>query len=501
MINTASQWKKIGLHHHHGINVPLFSIHTKNSSGIGEFLDLVPLIKWCKKLGLDCIQLLPINDTADDPSPYNPVSSLALDPVYLSITALGFKGELEPHTKVVKKEVWKKKKIWLKSYFEKHFAAISKKAEYQHFIKHNPWLKSYAAFKCLKDQFKGKHWCHWPDGYHTYHPKLLKNLEIDFYCFLQFLCFQQMEEVKSFADDQKFFLKGDVPILLSSDSADVWEEPDLFNTKVSAGAPPDAYNPAGQNWGFPIFNWNAMRKDDYDWWKRRLATVEKLYHIYRIDHVVGFFRIWTFPIMKKGKGHFVPENRSRWAGQGKRLLEMMVDNCSLLPIAEDLGTVPPIVGPTLKHLGICGTKVVRWERKGRKKDGKYIPYDEYEPLSMTTVSTPDTDNLAMWWKKNPKEAILFAEQIKNWRYHPILSNEQRLELLRDAHHTTSYFHINLLQEYLALFPELVHKDPQKERINIPGTTYPSNWSYKCVAPIEDLSKHKGLFDAFEKILI
>ena len=210
--------------------------------------------------------------------------------------------------------------------------------------------------------------------------------------------------------------------------------------------------------------------------KQRLAVAEKLYHIYRIDHVIGFFRIWA--IGPSGKGHFIPTDHSEWQPQGKELLDMMVDNCSLLPIAEDLGMVPPEVGPTLKHLGICGTKVVRWQ----KIHDSYIPYNEYEPFSMTTVSTPDMDDLEMWWRKYPNESVLFAEQIKKWRYHPILTAQQRLELLRDAHHTPSYFHINLLQEYLALFPDLVHTNPDEERIDKPGTTLPSNWTYKYGPP-------------------
>lgn len=502
-MKTAPHWEKIGLYAHHGINIPLFSIHTKKSSGIGEFLDLIPLIKWCKSIGLDCLQLLPINDTGNDPSPYNPLSSLALDPVYLSIESLGCKEDFPECEEIIKNDIWKKKKSWLKGYFEKTFSSLSKKEEYQNFLNDHPWVSRYALFKCLKEKFGGKHWMHWPSGYTIYDPKLFNepDLEIDFHCFLQFLCFQQMGEVKAFATDQKFFLKGDVPILISADSADVWEEPHLFNLEVSAGAPPDHYNPLGQNWGFPIFDWDALKKNHYSWWKRRLSVIEKLYHIYRIDHVIGFFRIWTLPIKGNGVGHFLPSDQSLWPIQGKEILEMMIDHCSLLPIAEDLGTVPEIVGPILKELGICGTKVIRWERRGIKKDGEYIPYQEYEPFSMTTLSTPDMDDLEMWWRKYPTESVLFAEQIKKWSYHPLLNRDQRLELLRDAHHTPSYFHINLLQEYLQLFPEYIHPNPEDERINLPGTTLPRNWTYKYIPSIEDLAANKGFFDAFEKILL
>jgi 4-alpha-glucanotransferase len=491
-VKTDAHWQKIGMRPHHGVCVPLFSIHTKNSSGIGEFLDLIPLIDWCSSLKLDCIQLLPINDSGPDPSPYNCLSAYALDPVYLSLHALGIEPihTFKTHQLVMRSEVLALKMELLHTYFQKTFAALSQTTEYQTFLNQNPWLQTYGRFKALKAGFEGRHWRDWPKEAKPAQEK------VDFYIFLQFHCYNQMEQVRAHASEQGVFLKGDIPILLSPDSADVWENPSLFHLDLNAGAPPDYYNKLGQNWGFPLFNWEAMRKSGFKWWKDRLKVVEKLYHIYRIDHVVGFFRIWGIEQGKKAaEGSFFPPDQSLWAAQGRELLEMMIDATTLLPMSEDLGTIPKEVYPILKELGICGIKVVRWQAK----EGHFIPFSEYEPLSMTTISTHDMDTLELWWKKYPSEVVPFAA-FMGWAYHPILSSKQRLQILHAVHHTPSYFHINPLQEYLALFPELVWPNPEDERINVPGTLLPTNWTYRFRPSIEELAEHKELAKSFSEII-
>ncbi len=511
-MRTSPHWAKIGLRPHHGICVPLFSLRTEKSCGIGEFTDLIPLINWCKSLKLDCIQLLPLDDTGTDPSPYNPLTSCALDPVYLGLSHLPDPGkdlllELDLFTpltrsqRVHRNEVKKMKLEWLKKYFAKAFKDISQTTDYKGFIEKNGWLELYGLFLALKGEFGGKHWRDWPEKYAHPEPQQieLRQGAVDFHSFVQFLCHSQLRKAKEHASKNGVFIKGDIPILISQDSVDVWSNRSLFNLDYAAGAPPDYYNPDGQNWGFPLFDWEQMRHRAFTWWKRRLAVAEPFFHIYRIDHVVGFFRIWGIPQKKELDGaHFIPSERDLWAGLGIELLNMLIECSPLLPIAEDLGTIPEEVYPILKQLGICGTKVVRWERyKGGDRD--YIPYSKYEPFSMTTLSTPDIDPLGTWWKKFPAESVPFAK-FKNWEYHSELATKQRLELLRDAHHTPSYFHINLLQEYLALFPELVWLNPEDERINVPGTTLPTNWTYRFRPFLEEIAEHKGLADALQQIL-
>ncbi len=502
-MKTDAHWKKIGLCPHHGISLPLFSLRTKNSCGIGEFLDLLPLIEWCRSVGFDCLELLPINDTGPDPSPFNPVSACALDPIYLSIKEiLGSQEDLEAFIPwnalpcLARSEVRHLKLQRLYRHFERTFPSLSKTLEYQAFLAQNPWLEDYAAFKALKDEYSGKHWKDWPAAYGSHNAN---QTAAAFYSFLQYHCFSQMKKVRRSAAAAGVFLKGDVPILLSHDSADVWSRRSLFRLDLVAGAPPDFYNALGQKWGFPLYDWEEMRRTGFIWWKQRLAVVEQLYQLYRIDHVVGFFRIWGIPEEKKAsEGYFVPADPSLWSTQGRQLLEMMIDSCSLLPIAEDLGTIPREVYPILKELGICGTKVLRWQREN-KGSGDFIPYSEYEPFSMTIVSNADLDPLPLWWQKFPEEAAAFAH-FKHWTYEPLLSAKQQLEILRDSHHTGSYFHINPLQEYLFPFPELVWSNPEEERVNIPGTLLPTNWTYRFRPYLEDLVTHGPLNDAIRAIL-
>jgi len=502
-VKTDEHWKKIGFHPHHGICLPLSSLRTKKSCGIGEFIDLLPLIEWCRSAGFDCLQLLPVNDTGPDPSPFNPISACALDPIYLSLKDLPLRQEdLKAFSvwnalpRLARSEVKNLKMQWLYRYFERTFPSLSKTLEYQSFLAENPWLGDYTAFKAFKDEFSGRHWKDWPAAYGS---SPGNKTAVAFYSFLQYHCFSQMKKVRRAAEAAGLFLKGDVPILLSPDSADVWSHCSLFRLDLAAGAPPDFYNANGQNWGFPLYDWEAMRHAGFAWWKQRLAIVERLYQLYRIDHVVGFFRIWGIPEEKKAaEGYFVPTDPALWFIQGRELLEMMLDSCSLLPIAEDLGTIPPEVYPILKELGICGTKVLRWQRRG-KESGEFIPYSEYEPFSMTIVSNADLDPLPLWWKKFPEEASAFA-RFKHWTYEPELSAERQLEILRDSHHTGSYFHINPLQEYLFPFPELVWPNPEEERINIPGTLLPTNWTHRFRFYLEDLVSHGPLKDAIRAVL-
>lgn len=204
-MKSDEHWQPIGFYPHHGICLALSSLHTKNSCGIGEFFDLLPLIDWCKSLKLDCIQLLPINDTGNDASPYNPLSSCALDPVFLSLSDLGIPTEPFAHLKaqprVIRHEVLVLKIKLLREFFDATFPTLSKTSAYQTFLGENQWLESYSLFKALKEQFDGKHWIDWPSAY-----KKPEQSQIDFYSFLQFHCFSQMKKVRAHATEQGVFL-------------------------------------------------------------------------------------------------------------------------------------------------------------------------------------------------------------------------------------------------------------------------------------------------------
>ena len=517
---TSRQWKKIGVGAHHGINLPLSALHSQNSSGIGEFFDLMPIIDWCHELNIDFIQLLPLNNSnsESDPSPYNAISSCAINFLYLSLHALPHIDNLPQLTiklqelnkfnatdRIAYAEVLSHKLSWLHEYFDAVGEKLLNSTELKRFVADNPWLKPYALFKTLKDRLNNTSWKTWPDELRCPTPEQLHGLyrlhkeNLSFYIVLQYLCFTQLKKIKEYAHLKGVFLMGDIPILLSGESADVWQYPDFFDTNLSAGAPPDFYNREGQNWGFPVFQWDALRKTKFRWWKHRVRYAENFFDLFRIDHVIGFFRIWAIPPNYPSReGHYIPENELEWEPQGKELLSMIATSTKMLPIAEDLGTVPNCVRPCLKDMGICGTKVMRWEKKW-DEDKSYIPIQEYSPISITCLSTHDSETLTLWWEKFPEEAKVFADY-KHWPYAPCLTEPQREAILWDSHHTSSLFHVNLLQEYLALFPELIWPNPEQERINVPGTLLPTNWTYRFRPSVEEITSHKELFSKMKTIL-
>lgn len=507
---AASQWKDIGVKQHHGLVLPLFSLRSQQSSGIGEFLDLIPMIRWCREIGFDVIQLLPLNDTGHDTSPYCAISANALNPIHLSLSNLPYANnpqlakQLEilqqfNHTQYVNyPTVMREKEKFLRDYFNLFTTSLLADPNYQSFKNENSyWLQEYALFKTLKIQLQWQSWELWPPVFKDPSPSFFNNppseiqLESEFHQYIQFLCFQQCEQVKKYAQENGVFLKGDIPILINKESADVWRNRQLFMLQVCAGAPPDMYSAEGQKWGFPLYDWGAIASQDYRWWINRLVVASHLYHIYRIDHVVGFFRIWAIPLSRNAKeGYFYPENPSSWIPHGETIMRMMLNNCNMLPIGEDLGTVPTEVRNSLKSLGICGTKVMRWERYWNTTR-KYIEPKDYPPESMTTVSTHDSETLQQWWQNNHEEAREYAATM-GWEYTPQLSSQQRMAILQASHHSGSLFHINLLQEYLALVPGMSWPNPDDERINLPGVISERNWSYRFRPTIEEITSNTDL---------
>lgn len=476
-LKSELHWSKIGLYPHHGIALPLASLRSARSGGIGEFLDLKPLIRWCRSLGFDTIQLLPLCESGTDPSPYNLLSSCALNPVYLSLIALPFWSQwadlqegvealrrLSSMPRTQYKEVRRLKLDLLFAYFQR---APLETAHLDLFLqRERSWLHPYASMQARREE----------------RPFL-------FYVFLQYIAFQQLEEVSLYARQEGCFLKGDIPAFVGVSSADYEAFPELFLHELRAGAPPDFYNPLGQGWGFPILNFHEMERTHFTWWRERLRVAERFFQLYRIDHVIGLFRIWAMrPGSSPKEGYYLPSVPALWEKEGRCTLEALLNHSTLLPIAEDLGVVPDCVSRVLHEYGICGTKIVRWQRRA---DHSYIPYAEYERLSLTSVSTHDAPPLRLWWRTYPEEARAFAA-FKGWTYHPEMTFAEQREILSDSHQTPSLFHINLLQEYLTLFPELSWAQIEEERINIPGTELTTNWTYRFRPFLEEFTTHAPL---------
>lgn len=393
----------------------------------------------------------------------------------------------------------------MREYFQDYYLQTSEAEEYLKFQRDNPWLLPYALFKSIKSHCGWKSWLNWPEEIRNPTPEAIQNYqkkyetEIAYHTFIQYHCFKQMLEVKKVADELGIFLKGDLPILLDRESADVWYHRSLFNLDLGAGAPPDAYSSTGQNWGFPLYRWDVLEKQDYRWWKDRLDVAARIYHIYRLDHIIGFFRIWGIPPNHPAtEGKYYPETVEDALQQGREILKMMLESSHMLPIGEDLGMVLPEVRQELAKMGICGMAVMRWERYWNS-GGKYIEPADYPPLSMTTVSTHDSSPLQLWWKEDSQAAKDYALS-QGWTYTVPLPKEYQFALLYTSFHTASLFHLNLLQEHLALFPEMVSLHPSDERINVPGIIADTNWSYRFRPTLEAMIAHEDLNAHFYELL-
>jgi len=473
---ASPHWKIIGKRNHHGICTPLFSLRSEQSLGIGEYFDLLPLIEWCPSVGFDLIQLLPLNDTAGGASPYSAVSAFALNPIHLSLKKLqGFHEsplldelfQLNRSKFVEYEKVWELKQAYLWEYFHRQYSQISKSFAYSNFVKTSHWLDGYARFFC--EEKTG----------------VLTPL-YEYCCFLQFLCHCQLEEVRKSADAKNVLLKGDIPILLSRTSADTWELPQLFDFTLDAGAPPDHYALDGQNWHFPLYAWETNKEEVFAWWQKRLIAASRYYHVYRLDHAVGLFRIWGIPKNASAlEGEFIPRSsEERWKEEGEERLQFFLKSCAMLPIAEDLGVVPSWVRTSLLHLGIPGTKVLRWE------DNK--PVASYPEVSMTTVSTHDSETLWQWFCENPGEVRTFLGAQGKPVFGDLNIDHYR-DILYFSHKSCSLFHVNLLQEYFPLVKGLLWGAPKEERVNDaskPQSRY--NFRYRFLPTVEEIVDNKEL---------
>ena len=296
-----------------GTAIPLSALKTEESCGCGEFLDLIPFADFCAKCGLKLIQLLPVNDTGTESSPYSALSAFALNPIYIRLQALpeaaSFADEIkkliDTHS-VNKRYDYKKLRHDKTDLLVKIFAAskdqIMQDKKLSSWIRANPWIINYAVFMEKKRENLEASCKSWktfknpaPQQIKAEWDNPAKKMNHWFFAWLQMRLDEQFSTASQKVKAKGLLLKGDIPIMMNEDSADVWANPDCFIDGLRAGSPPDDYNPVGQNWGFPIYDWDYQKKDNFSWWKARLATASKYYQAYRIDHVLGFFRIWAVP--------------------------------------------------------------------------------------------------------------------------------------------------------------------------------------------------------------
>ncbi|MDR0537293.1 MAG: 4-alpha-glucanotransferase [Tannerellaceae bacterium] len=315
-----------------GTVIPVFSLRSADSFGAGDLGDLRLFVDWIKKTGQRIIQVLPMNDTTTsntwrDSYPYSAISIYALHPIYICLHRMGtMKDEkqriffeekrqaLNALDEMDYEAVIRWKTEYCRSFFQQEGKQWLEKESFHSFLDENgEWLKPYAAYSWLRDKYQTADASCW-ENFAVYDKVKIRNLchseweAISFYCFLQFVLHIQFKEASDYARSNGIVLKGDLPIGVNRNSVEAWMEPQLFNMHGQAGAPPDDFSVTGQNWSFPTYNWEMMEKDGFAWWRNRFAKLSDYFDSFRIDHILGFFRIWEIPrdYTQGLCGHFNP---------------------------------------------------------------------------------------------------------------------------------------------------------------------------------------------------
>ena len=440
--------------YHAGVAVPLFSLRSNDSFGIGEFPDLKKLADWCVITGLKLIQILPINDTTTDGGwgdsyPYKSVSTKALHPIYLNLEKVGIlKDEND----------------------RQHFRELKKELNSKEFVDYP------AVFKAKMEYLR----------------KIHEGNQKDFYKFLQYNCEKQLSEAVDYLHEKCIMLKGDLPIGVSHDSEDVRQNPHLFNLDMETGAPPDAFAAQGQNWGFPTYNWAAMENDGFRWWKERVQWFKKYFDALRIDHILGFFRIWEIP---KGSpdasfGHYTPADPKMWEIEGrKRLAEIFGDN-KLLICGEDLGMVAPCVPGVMRELGILSLEVQRMPKQSGRpfSDPRENPY-----LSVDTTGTHDMPTIRGWWEQDRGLLRRFYREMLHHTDEPPYFCEPHIckEIIEQHLNSSSQWVIIPIQDYIAMDGDFRWDNTWDEQINNPADPN-HKWKYRMHQSLEALIANEKL---------
>ncbi len=509
-----------------GVTVPLFSLREKHSWGIGEIGDLVPFAKSISEAaGLRLVQLLPLGEiAANERSPYSAMSAFGIDWIYLSITdirelpeehwreALG--GDMgvamvrrAKDSPTVDYDAVRFAKLralkWAFARFE-HNALQSPNERSQSFeawsADERHWLEDYALFRALKDARKGEPWWKWEEPLRDRQPWALDRARVEyrnelrFYKYLQWLAHMQWDRARVQLHDLGLEVMGDLPYMVGRDSADVWGNQREFRHDRNVGVPGDQFDPDGQDWGLPPYKWDAMRANDFAWLRRRARYAGSLYDRFRIDHLVGFYRMYTRPEQtrdKRGKlvaGTFDPAEERAQLTHGERTVGAMQSaarerNATL--IAEDLGVVPPWVRESLARLSVPGYKVLIWEKTDA---GEFKNPAEFAEKSVSALGTHDTDTCAVWWEtRDAKERAAFARiAIVQKKY---TTPAARAALASE--HYSSTVHRALLDAILTAGSELCLLLIQdvigaRTRINTPGTVSDANWTWRLPGTMQDL---------------
>jgi 4-alpha-glucanotransferase len=519
------------------------------------------MIDWCARHRLNIFQALPINETSDDNSPYNAISSLAIEPGTIAVsprhlpdlTPAKYRELARPRLlaelrrgRVNYTTAKALKRALLHSAFDcflrRHWRRRTPRAaSLRRFLLENAaWLSDYALFRVLMEENgNDRVWEHWPPEHDA--PRSARSWLLSlpakrreeladrqiFFCYVQWIAFSQWQALKSHAEERRVFLMGDIPFGVGRGSADTWANRDIFDLDWSGGAPPESAfkdDPFtvkwGQNWGIPNYRWDALRRNGFDWWRTRIGNVLRYFHLYRIDHALGFFRIYSFPWTPDRNAEFLPldgpqaaaktggrlpgfkefpddstEHKEANQRQGEELLRLVLAaSGESAVIAEDLGVVPDYVPQMLRKLGIPGFRIPAY---CREQDGSYSDPAKYPRLSLTQPATHDHPPLAAAWAECWRNIHTGHNAAENRRELRRVMDFARLE----AEHAPREFTDSLHEAYLrrvaqsnSRFVVVMITDVfgQTARFNAPGAVSDENWTTRMEQTVAELDQDPAL---------
>jgi len=488
---------------HAGVLLPLFSCPSRRSWGVGEIGDLPGVARWLREAGLDLLQMLPLNEMAfGQQSPYSALSAMAIDPIYISVEdvpefyAIGGESSMSPSTRdrlervrrstsIAYAEVRQLKTDALGAIYARFREAgphNDRARSFERFLEEERWwLEDYALFRALHEHYQLQPWWAWEPALANREPQALARArtmfwgDVRYYAFLQWLASAEWRRARRQTQGVGIF--GDLPFTVGADSADVWAYQHVFARDLSVGTPPDAFSATGQDWGLPAYRWDVLEREDFRWLRDRARRARDLFDGFRVDHVIGFYRTYVRPT--HGDPYFTPGDEPAQIALGERVLRLFTESGACV-IAEDLGTVPEYLRPSLGRLGVPGYKVLRWEREWHAAGQPFRDPAAYPALSLATTGTHDTDPLAIWWDTatmNERRDIMrvpgFPSQISAERP---FDDQVRDAILKLLFASGSNLLVLPMQDIFG-WPD---------RINTPATVTDDNWTWRLPWSVNEM---------------
>ncbi|RPI55741.1 MAG: 4-alpha-glucanotransferase [Acidobacteria bacterium] len=463
-----------------GISVPLFSLRSTRSWGIGEIGDIPLMAGWLREACQSVLQILPLNELApSESSPYSALSAMAIDPQFISIWMMddgevfedAWKREIDAvrcAPAIDYNAVRRLKSEALKACFDRFFetewvgetdgAAMLR----SYVAAESWWLDEYSLYRALRAQAGERPWIEWPAEFRDRDPAALARARVDlsrdilFYQYVQWVAAEQWQAVRMGTEGVEIL--GDFPFTVTLDSADVWSRRDEFLLDASVGTPPDAFSETGQEWGLPPYNWDKARANNFEWLRMRARRQAALYDGFRLDHLVGFYRTYVRPLDGR-PAYFMPGEEPAQTALGEAVMRIMMATSADVSV-EDLGTVPDFVRASIARLGLPGYKVLRWE-----------PLDPalFPPLSVAMTGTHDTETVAVWW-----ESLTAVERRRFGSDAPKFDAAVRDIILNRMYAAGSNLVLLPIQDIFGW----------RDRINHPATVSETNWTYVLPWPVD-----------------